>query len=40
LNPENVSIKGFESDHRFGNVIDDITVTITEWIIKNAGARL
>ena len=40
LNPENVSIKGFESDHRFNNVIDDIADTITEWIIKNAGVRL
>ncbi len=36
LNAENISIKGFESDHRFGNAIDDIAATITEWIIKNA----
>jgi hypothetical protein len=36
LNPGNVLIKGFESDHQFGNVIDDITVIITEWIIKKA----
>jgi uncharacterized protein len=36
LNASNISIKGFESDHRFNNVIDDITDTITEWIIKNA----
>ena len=32
LNAENISIKGFESDHRFNNVIDDITNTITDWI--------
>lgn len=36
LNPGNVSIKGFESDHRFGNVTDDIANTITGWI-KNIG---
>jgi hypothetical protein len=36
LNASNISIKRFESDHRFNNVIDDITDTITEWIIKNA----
>ncbi|MFA5972627.1 MAG: alpha/beta hydrolase [Lentimicrobiaceae bacterium] len=36
LNAENISIKGFESDHRFSKVIDDIANTITEWIIKNA----
>jgi uncharacterized protein len=36
LNAGNISIKGFESDHRFSNVIDDITDTITQWIIKNA----
>lgn len=35
LSPGNVSIKGFESDHRFGNVADDLASTITEWIIKN-----
>jgi uncharacterized protein len=34
LNVENISIKGFESDHRFGNVIDDITNTIIDWIIN------
>jgi uncharacterized protein len=32
LNAENISIKGFESDHRFNNVIDDLAFTITEWI--------
>lgn len=36
LNASNISIKGFESDHRFNNVFDDIANTITEWIIKNA----
>lgn len=35
LNAGNTSIKGFESDHRFGNVIEDITNTIIDWIIKN-----
>jgi hypothetical protein len=35
LNAGNISIKGFESDHRFGNVIDDITNTITDWTIKS-----
>jgi uncharacterized protein len=35
LNAENISIKGFESDHRFNNVIDDITKTIIDWIINN-----
>jgi hypothetical protein len=34
LNAENISIKGFESDHRFNNVIDDITNAITDWIIN------
>jgi len=32
LNAGNISIKGFESDHRFNNVIDDLADTITEWI--------
>mgnify|MGYP001239139493 FL=1 len=36
LNAGNISIKGFESDHRFGNVIDDITNTIIDWIINIA----
>lgn len=31
----NASIRGFESDHRFGNVADDLASTIIEWIIKN-----
>jgi esterase/lipase len=35
LNAENISIKGFESDHRLNNVIDDITKTIIDWIINN-----
>lgn len=36
LNADHISIKGFESDHRFGNAINDIADTITEWIFKNA----
>ena len=32
LYAESISIKGFESDHRFNNAIDDLTDTITEWI--------
>jgi uncharacterized protein len=36
LDPKKVSIKGFESDHRFGNAIDDITRSITDWISQNA----
>jgi uncharacterized protein len=35
LTAVNTSIKGFESDHRFSNVIDDVADTITQWIIKN-----
>ncbi len=35
LNAENISIKGFESDHRFNNVTDDLADTITEWIKNN-----
>jgi uncharacterized protein len=35
LNVVNISIKGFESDHRFNNVIDDLADTITEWIKNN-----
>jgi uncharacterized protein len=34
LNAGDVSIKGFESDHRFSKKIDDITNTIFDWIIK------
>lgn len=34
LNPGNVSIKGFESDHSFSNVIDDISGTIIDWVKK------
>jgi hypothetical protein len=30
----NVAIKGFESDHRFNNVRDDLANTITDWINK------
>ena len=32
LNAEHISIKGFESDHQFGNVGDDLVNTITDWI--------
>jgi predicted alpha/beta-fold hydrolase len=32
LNTGNISIKGFESDHRFDNVIDDLTNEISGWI--------
>lgn len=28
----NTSIKGFETDHRFNNVIDELTQTIIDWI--------
>jgi hypothetical protein len=35
LNAGNISIKGYESDHRFNNVIDDLADTITEWIKNN-----
>jgi len=35
LNAVNISIKGFESDHRFANVIDDVTGTIIAWITDN-----
>jgi len=32
LNAEHISIIGFESDHRFGNVADDLANVITDWI--------
>jgi len=35
INKANTSIKGFESDHRFNNVIDELTKTIIDWIINN-----
>jgi uncharacterized protein len=35
INKLNTSIKGFESDHRFYNVIDELTKTIIDWIINN-----
>ncbi len=34
LNGCNISIKGYESDHRFINVIDDLTNEIVDWINK------
>ncbi len=33
-NAGNISIKGFETDHRFGNVTDEMTKTIVSWIKK------
>jgi uncharacterized protein len=36
LNAENVSIQGFESDHKFNNVKDDLADTIIEWINKQS----
>jgi uncharacterized protein len=36
LNAGNISIKGFESDHRFNNVMDDMANTIAAWIINSA----
>jgi uncharacterized protein len=35
VNKVNTSIKGFESDHRFNNVIDDLSKVIINWIINN-----
>jgi len=35
LNPEHTSIIGFESDHRFGSVIDDLANTIIDWVKNN-----
>jgi len=35
INKVNASIKGFESDHRFNNVIDELSKTIIDWIINN-----
>jgi len=35
LNAINISIRGFESDHRFANVMDDVTSTIIAWITEN-----
>jgi alpha/beta superfamily hydrolase len=32
LNAEHIFIKGIESDHRFGNVADDLANAITDWI--------
>jgi uncharacterized protein len=34
LDAENISIKGFESDHKFNNVKDNLADTIIEWINK------
>ena len=34
-NKINTSIKGFESDHRFNNVIDDLSKAIINWIKNN-----
>ena len=35
FNKVNTSIIGLESDHKFGNVIDDLSKTILNWIINN-----
>jgi hypothetical protein len=35
LNAGNISIKGFESDHLFSNVIDEMVNTISNWILNN-----
>ncbi|MGE5458280.1 MAG: alpha/beta hydrolase [Methanococcaceae archaeon] len=35
VNKLNTSIKGFESDHRFNNVIDELSQTIISWIKNN-----
>jgi len=32
LKAENISIKGFETDHQFGNVAEDLANAITDWI--------
>ena len=32
LNAGNIAIKGFESDHRFSNVTDEVLTTIIDWI--------
>jgi hypothetical protein len=32
LKAENFSIIGFETDHRFGNVLNEVTVSIINWI--------
>jgi pimeloyl-ACP methyl ester carboxylesterase len=34
LKAVNISIKGFETDHQFGNVADDLASAITDWIKK------
>jgi pimeloyl-ACP methyl ester carboxylesterase len=36
FNKGNTSIIGFEADHRFSNVIDEVSNTIINWIINNA----
>jgi len=35
FNKVNTSIIGFETDHKFGNIIDDLSKTIINWIINN-----
>lgn len=39
FNKENTSIKGFESDHRFGNVTDELSGSIIDWIVKQTSAK-
>ena len=35
INAGNVAINGFETDHRFGNVLNEVTDTIINWINNN-----
>jgi hypothetical protein len=35
FNKENTTIKGFESDHSFSNVTDEVSKTIINWILDN-----
>jgi alpha/beta superfamily hydrolase len=39
FNKENTSIQGFESDHRFGNVIDELSGSIIEWTLKQTSIK-
>jgi len=36
---ENTSIKGFESDHRFGNATDELSGSIIDWIVKQTSIK-
>jgi len=39
FNKENISILGFESDHRFGNVTDELSGSIIKWILKQTSIK-